>query len=156
MLCWNVYYGDVNAKEIKVFNIFDHWAFYDACLKAKRKYKDDKAGFEKEVRLNLHYYFWSKCEWEIVLEHWPDGEWSDLRTKVKVSEMVDMFRSAGKSSNSWRIGDQVMDKEVTLRVYPEWYQYHDRKIDVCEQIENNWDIFIGWLWDHRKELKARK
>jgi len=156
MLCWNVYYGDVNAREIKVFNIFNHWSFYEACLKAKRKFKDDKDGFSKEVRGWLHYYFWSKCEWEIILDHWPNGEWSDLRTSMKVGEMLDMYRAAGKKCDSWRINDKVLDRDVTLEVFPEWFQYRQRKIDVAEQVENNWEIFIDYLWDHRNELKARK
>lgn len=156
MLCWNVYYSDFNTREIKVFNIFDHWSFYDACRKAKRKFKDDKDGFANEVKSWLQYYFWSKCEWEIILDHWPNGEWYDLRTTVTVKQMADMFDSTGKAHESWHISDNVMDKEVSLRVFPEWYKYHDKKIDVYEQVMNNWDIFIDYLWDHRKELKARK
>ena len=156
MLCWNVYYSDFNAREIKVFNIFEHWSFYEACLKAKRKFKDDKAGFANEIKSWLHYLFWSKCEWEIILDHWPDGEWSDMRTTMTVKQMTDMFESAGIKHDSWRIRDKVMDREVSVRVFPEWHRYSDRKIDVCEQIMNNWDIFIDYLWDHRKELKARK
>lgn len=156
MLCWNVYYGDFNSREIKTFNIFDHWSFYESCLKAKRKFKDDKEGFANEVRSCLRYYFWSKCEWEIILDHWPDGEWSEFRRDMMVGEMIDMWRSAGAKCDSWRISDQAIDKKVTLKVFPSWHQYRKRKIDVCEQVENNWDIFIDWLWDHRKELKARK
>lgn len=156
MLCWNVYIGNFNSGKIEIYNIFDHWAFYDDCVKAKRKYKDNKEGFSVEVRKSLHYYFWAKCEWEIILDHWPNGEWSDLRTSMTVADMLRMYDTAGNKKDSWRINDKVMDMKVTLEVYPEWIKYEQRKIDVSEQVENNWDIFIDYLWDHRKELKARK
>lgn len=156
MLCWNVYYGDFNSREIKTINIFDHWSFYESCLKAKRKFKDDKEGFAEEVRSNLMYYFWSKCEWEILLDHWPDGEWSELRTTMKIRDMVDMYQKAGKNCDIARINDSVMDRDVTLKVFPEWNMRRREKIDVYEQVMNNWEPFINYLWDHRKELKARK
>lgn len=156
MLCWNVYCSDFNGKEIKLFNIFDHWSFYNECVKAKKKFKEDKEAFAKEVKGWLMYYFWSKCEWEIILDHWPSGEWYELRTTMKVSDMVDMYRSAGINCDSWRISENVIDKEITLEAFPEWHKYKQEKIDVYDQVMNNWDIFIDYLWDHRNELKARK
>jgi len=156
MLCWNVYCSNFNSGEIKVFNIFNHWSFYEACLKAKKKFKDDREGFEKEVRSWLTYFFWSKCEYEIILDHWPDGEWSELRKTMTVSEMCDMFKSAGLECDSWHINEKIMDKDVDLKVYPGWNRFRKEKIDVYEQVMNNWDIFIDYLWNNRKELKARE
>lgn len=156
MLCWNVYIGDFNKREIIRYNIFDNWSFYDACLKAKKKFKEDKEGFADEVKRWLSYLFRSKCEWEIILDHWPNGEWSELRQKMTVKEMVDMYKAAGKNVETWRISDAVLDKDVNLLCFPDWYRYHDKKIDVYDQVINNWDIFIDYLWDHRKELKVRK
>ncbi len=156
MLCWNVYYGDFNARDIKLMNIFNHWSFWEACVNAKKKYGKDKEKFAEEVKSWLRYLFWAKCEWEIILDHWPDGEWSNLRTSMSVSDMVNMYRAAGQKCDGWQIDDRVMNKTVSLHIYPEWYQYRDRKIDVCEQVMNNWDVFIDYLWEHRSELKARK
>ena len=156
MLSWKVYVSNCSSREIVLYNIFDHWSFYDSCVKAKKKFNNDRDSFEKEVCRNLMYFFWSKCEWEIILDHWPNGEWSELRQTMKVRETIDMYRSAGLKTESWRIIDNVMDNEITLQVYPEWYRYHERKIDVYEQVMNNWDIFIDYLWNHRSELKVRK
>jgi len=41
-------------------------------------------------------------------------------------------------------------------VYPKDYEKHPLKIDVYEQVMNNWDVFIDYLWNNRKELKARR
>ena len=156
MLCWNVYMSDFNKREIKVVNIFDHGSFYGECVRAKKKFKDDKEGFAKEVKGWLHYFFWAKCEYEIILDHWPDGEWGDLRKRMKVSELIEMYKQAGLKYESWRINENVMDREVTVKVFPEWNKFYEEKIDICQQVMNNWDIFIDYLWDHRSELKVRK
>lgn len=72
MLSWNVYYEDFNRKNIKAFNIFDHWKFWDDCVTNAKKNKDDKDSFAERLIRDLQYYFWSKCEWEIVLTSWPE------------------------------------------------------------------------------------
>lgn len=105
MLCWNVYVGDFNTRKIEPYNIFRHHGFKEDVAKAARKLKDNKDAFEEEVRNSMMYFFWSKCEWEIILRQWP-------------------YRD--------------VDRDV--------------KIDVYDQVKQNWEIFIDWLWDHRKEL----
>lgn len=74
MLTWNVYVGNFNKGEIEVYNIFEHISFVEDCRKAAKKYAKDRELFEKEVRTSLNYYFWSKCEWEIIIEHWPPSD----------------------------------------------------------------------------------
>ena len=151
MLCWNVYVSNFNRKEIEVYNIFDHGGFYKDCVKAKKKFKDDKEGFTNEVRISLHYYFWSKCEWEIILGHWPSGEFYEMRKSLKIGELKDALNYE-KMPRPW-IKENT---EVTIHVFPNYLNDRDLKIDVCQQVMNNWDIFIDWLWEHRKELKERK
>ena len=152
MLCWNVYCGDFNGGEIKVYNLFNHWAFYNACVKAKKKFKEDYAGFEKEIRSNLMYYFWSKCEWEIILDHWPSGEFYDMRSETTVGELTDKG-IVRLGERSWQPKPEV---EVSVRVFPKNNRFKQLKIDVYQQVMNNWDIFINYLWENRKELKERK
>jgi len=156
MLCWNAYIGDFNSGEIRVFNVFDHWSFYNACVKAKKKYKDDKQAFAEEVRGWLMYYFWSKCEYETVLTHWPDGEMYELRQEMDVGDLREAMRRIGiemMDGNVYRIKD---DTPVVLRCYRKSNRFRDKKIDVYEQVHNNWEPFIDYLWEHRNELKARK
>lgn len=73
-LCWNAIYGNFNKRDIEVFNVFDHGGFYEDCQKAAKKFGDNRAEFDKAVRTSLMYYFWSKCEWEVVVSHWPPSE----------------------------------------------------------------------------------
>lgn len=51
------------------------------------------------------YYFWSKCEWEVLVTPWISPRESEKK-----------------------------------------------KVDVCWQIMNNWDVFVDYTWANRKKL----
>ena len=70
-LIWNVYRHNINTRKIEVYNIFDHYSFFEECKKIAKKYKNDKATFVDEIRHSLMYYYWSKCEWEITIGGFP-------------------------------------------------------------------------------------
>ena len=72
MIQWNVYIEDFNNKRIKIHNILNHGGFLKDIQNAIKKFKNDKEAFEKEVKSSLMYYYWSKCEWEIILSSWPE------------------------------------------------------------------------------------
>lgn len=78
---WNVIVGNFNSREIEAYNIFDHGGFMDDVTKAYKRHRDDFGAFCEDVRRSLAYYFWSKCEWEVVVDHWPH---SDRRKPKKV------------------------------------------------------------------------
>lgn len=101
---WNVFRIRCGDKGPSCFNIFDHGGFRkDICEITKRcKEKDE---FAEEVRKSLMYYFWCKCEYEVLISPWPYNPERDKMTKV----------------------------------------------DVYWQIRNNWDAFIAYVWEHRKE-----
>lgn len=86
---WNVFYEDFNKKEIKKFNIFDHFFFVEWLKKEGAPFIDDRDKFLSIVRSNLRYYFGYKCEWEIVLTSWPPNEKFEGK-KVDVFIQVDM------------------------------------------------------------------
>lgn len=73
MLKWNVFYGDWNGKKIDVFNIFNHGSFLRDCAAITESCSDDKDAFRERLKSSLRYYFWCKCEWEIVMSGWPSG-----------------------------------------------------------------------------------
>lgn len=104
MLTWNVYYGNFNAKKIETFNIFKHTYFVNDCVH-NFKHNKDKDSFAKQLKRDLMYYFWSRCEWEIILSDWPPSD-----------------------------------------------RFNKAKIDAFDQIMLNWDIFVDYIWNNRKEL----
>lgn len=58
-----------------------------------------------DSELEQMYYFWSKCEWEVLVTPWISPRESEKK-----------------------------------------------KIDVCWQIMNNWDVFVDYTWANRKKL----
>ena len=87
MLEWFVYCEDVNRRVIEPYNIFSHSGFLKDCCKAAKSYPKDKDGFSSEVQRWLKYYYWAKCEWEIILSAWPNDE-SAQREKIDVYDQV--------------------------------------------------------------------
>lgn len=87
---WNVFVGDFNHGVIRTHNVFDHdGVMFDLC-KAARKYKDDQCEeFIEAMRRSLMYYYWSKCEWEVVIDHWPHSDRRKPRT-VDVWQQIDL------------------------------------------------------------------
>lgn len=89
MLKWLVYHEDFNRRRIEEVNLFDFYCFHKDCVAAINKYKNNKAAFLNEVQKSLHYYFWSKCEAEIVLTSWPpDHTGSFNEMKISIYDQV--------------------------------------------------------------------
>lgn len=66
---WYVYYHDFNVQKIIKWNVFNHGTFkkeIDILLKEKI----DKDDFSEKLKREVMYYFWSKCEYEIILSPW--------------------------------------------------------------------------------------
>ena len=68
---WNVYIASFNGKVIEKYNVFEHQGFLNDCNEAWSSYKNDFQKFAESVKRSLSYYFWSKCEWEIILSCFP-------------------------------------------------------------------------------------
>lgn len=90
-LKWFVFVEDINSKRIKVYNIFEHKDFMEDCDDAWEDYINDEhrdfSKFKKDIESNLMYYFWSKCEWEIVLSDFPPSD-SFQKKKIDVYQQV--------------------------------------------------------------------
>ena len=84
-MVWNVYVDDFNGKKIEVHNIFDHARFIEDCQDNYKKNKDNREEFLERLRKDIMYYYWSKCEWEVVIESWPSGRGEE---KIDVYDQV--------------------------------------------------------------------
>ena len=96
---WNVYMEDFNRKQIRVFNVFNHCSFLEACRKSLKKFKDEDQvkELEAEIKRWATYLFWSKCEYEVIITGWPPPrEDSDFREKK-----VDVYQQLALNWNSF-------------------------------------------------------
>lgn len=126
-LTWNVYHHSVNSREIKPFNIFDHWQFNDDVKKLKTE-KLNETEFGEELRRLVMYYFWSKCEHEIVLTTWPPY--------ITHNELI-------------RLNEERDDIWATYERYPTALSVcleTGEKIDIYQQVMLNWKVFVDYVW----------
>ena len=136
-LIWNVLYEDWSAKQIVVFNIFEHGNFLVELINSKKElqkqfgkdaYNSHEAFtfFEEKVRSALSYYYGSKSEWEVVVTSWPP---------YVESEEIDRL---------------VQEKQKRLEQQKYFYRTNvnlnvGTKIDVYTQVRLNWTQFIDYL-----------
>ena len=69
MLEWYVYLENVNERKIIRYNVFNHWGFSQD-LKDIIKELRNKEELSEEVRRLASYYFWAKCEYEVLITSW--------------------------------------------------------------------------------------
>lgn len=128
-LVWNVFSGNYNTKQIEVENIFEHDGFMEDVKKALKE--TDKNVFEEKLRQSLSYYFWGKCEYEVVITSWPpyiDRE--DIESmQCEIEE------------NEKRYGTKPLRLNPRLTV--------EKKIDIYEQVRLNWDVFADYVWSQK-------
>ena len=71
-LIWNVLLHDFNKDTIEDFNVFDHIGFREDLKKVNKEFPENDKFF-KEVLSLLRYYFWAKCEYEVLVSGLFDG-----------------------------------------------------------------------------------
>ena len=140
---WNVYIYNINKNKIELFNIFDHIGFLEDVKKDIKKYKN-KEEFEDKLKRELFYYFWSKCEWELIIEITKDNHillspWCGCRNPEEAK--VDI---TNKSDFDWR---SFANEHTKKQIYG-----NEAKIDVFDQVMMNFDVFVDYVWKNRKEI----
>lgn len=139
-LTWIVFIEDINTRKIEHYNVFDHGRFMKDLVDIKKRIGKDEGFFPQfaaEVKSSLMYYFWSKCEWEVVITSWPpyvNGKEIDRLADEKTNCLIDYGR--------------FVRTYVNLEAA--------EKIDVFDQVMMNWDQFIDYLWRNRHLIKLPK
>ena len=126
-LKWNVFYHDINKQKITTMNIFNHWKFAEDVQKSLKKFKD-KDEFAEHLRRDLMYYFWSKYEHEVVITSFPPY--------ITMSELDNLNEE--RTLHKEKYGRDCVRIDVNPDV--------GIKIDIYEQVMNNWDIFLDYVY----------
>jgi hypothetical protein len=136
-LKWNVYCGDVNGNKIKTYNIFKHGGFSADVEKYLKKYKD-KEEFAEKLKRSLMYYFWSKSEWEVVITEWVPHVTMEELDRLN-TEREKTLKEYNREPHSLYVNPDVAEK-----------------IDVYDQVMNNWDIFLDYCWNSKIHRPRKK
>ena len=131
---WNVYRENWNNKEIEVFNIFNHSRFYEDVKTALKKF-DDKEEFAEEIKKSLMWCYWCKSEYEIVITTWAPY--------ITMSELDRLNKEREKTLSEYS------REPYRLHVNPEVGE----KVDIFSQVAMNYNIFIDYLWSHKRSKK---
>lgn len=86
-LVWNVYHRDINRNKIDIYNVFNHYSFSEEAAKLLKK-KLTREKFSEELKGWAMYYFWSKCEWEVIITSWPPHI---KENKLDIGEKIDVY-----------------------------------------------------------------
>jgi hypothetical protein len=135
-LSWLVTYFDCNAQVIKSYNVLKYREDFIKKLKKKCATKED---FADKMRREMMWMFWSRSEWEMIIEIDDNGHvwlkpWVGCRepenARIDVTDRTDF---------DWRIfaEDHILHKG---------YRDGTAKIDVWDQLEYRFDEFIHYLW----------
>lgn len=90
---WYVYYHDSNTQKIIKWNVFNHGSFKNEVNKILQE-KLNKEDFSEKLKREIMYYFWSKCEYEIILSPWSPwtGRADDIKIDVQDQIMMNFDR----------------------------------------------------------------
>lgn len=90
-LVWNVFYFNFNKKEITTYNIFNHGGFMDDLIKFHKETKVyNKEQLSEKLERLMRYYFWCKCEWEVIVSEWPPAPPErNVEVKIDVFDQVE-------------------------------------------------------------------
>lgn len=135
-LQWYVYRYNINADKIEPFNIFCHWKLCEDLEKSRKKYKTrDK--FVEQLRRELKYYFWSRSEYELIVQFTKDDHvyltpWCGCRKPEEAQ--IEVTNELGID---WQL---FAASHVIKQTYG-----NKAKIDIYEQVMCNWNEFCNYV-----------
>lgn len=130
-LAYYVYVENINQHKIEKYNVLNDGIITK--IVERTKMIVNKEAFAEEVELILRFYYWSRCEWEIILTEWP--------ARVTYDEILRLNNEADSFKREHNHEPYTLSTK--LRIY--------EKVDVFKQVKLNWELFIDYLWNNLKE-----
>ena len=139
-LSWKVKIFDCNAQKIKDYDILN--GHYKDFVKKLKKKCANKEEFSKAMDREMLHMFWSRCEWELVIELDENNNiwlnpWAGCREPERVR--IDVTND---------INFDWQGFISTLHLYN-----NCEKIDVYDMLKYRWDDFITYLWTTRQKYE---
>lgn len=144
---WTVKHYDYCKRAIADYDLFPYFEEFLLKLKKKKLPRDE---FAKEIRRELMYHYWSKCEHELFIEIDKNGRiflnshFGARRDDVPVLDVID------DDSFDWK---GFAEKHIKMQIFGD-----KAKIDIWCQIEHRFDEFISYCWDgiHKRKNTRKK
>ena len=133
---WTVKHYDYNIPAITDYDLFPY--FEEFLLKLKKQ-KLTREEFAKEIKSELMYHYWSKCEYEIFIEKENDGRIYLLPHCGGREKDVAFLDVTDDTSFDWK---GFAEMHIKMQIYG-----NKAKIDIWNQIEYRFDEYIEYCWD---------
>ena len=140
---WIVTNFDCNKQKIEKYNVLRYRE--EDIKKLKKKYPTKKE-FEKELKIRCQSRFWSRAEYELIIEigdeHVLLKPWCGCRDDNYKIDVTD------ETNFDWK---GFAGKHINQKYGPE------AKIDVWDQLEYRWNEFVDFVWNyHHKWQRTAK
>lgn len=140
---WLVAHYDCNGNRICQYDVLKYRE--NDIKKLKKKY-NTKEDFAEALSREMHYYYWSKAEWELIIELADDNRvfllpWCGCRNPEDVK--IDV---TSREDFDWvRFAQKYIQRG------------NDAKIDVWDQLEFRFNDFVTYCWEyHHKWQRNNK
>lgn len=141
-LTWKVKNYNCNADKIVDYDVLKYRE--DFIKKLKKKYPT-KEEFAEAMKREMMYYFWSKAEYELIIEVAKDGHiWLSPWCGCRDPEKVKICVTDGESFD-WR---GFANEHIGKQIYK-----NEAKIDIFDQLQWRWDEFIDYCWYTRQKYQ---
>lgn len=141
-LSWVVKNYNCNADKIEDCDVLKYRE--DMIKRLKKKYMM-KEEFADVVRRGLMNQYWSRCEYELIIEIDENGHiWLRPWVGCVDSESVKIDVTNDEDFN-WK---GFAEKHIGKQIYK-----NKAKIDVWDQIEYRFDEFIDYVWNYRHKYQ---
>ena len=135
-LSWLVTYHDCNADKIKYYDILKYRQDFIKKLKKKCANKEE---FAEKLRGEFIWAFWSKAEWEVIIELDDDGRvwlnpWVGSRNpeeaRVDVTDRIE-FDWIGFANE--HVGKQIYKNRAKVDVFDQltYRDQFEKLVDMC-------------------------
>lgn len=139
---WLVTNFDCNKQKIEKYDVLRYREEDIKKLKKKYPTKDE---FEKELKIRCQSRFWSRAEYELILEIGDEHVWlkplcgcRDSNYKIDVTDETDF---------DWK---GFLEKHINPKYGSE------AKIDVWDQLEYRWSEFVDYVWNYHHKWQRKK
>lgn len=134
-LSWKVKNYFINDNRLWDYDVLE---YREDQIKKFKKQCATKEEFAEKMRREMVWMFWSRCEYEVIIEIDDDNHiwlkpWVGCRNpdEVKIDVTDD-------EKFDWR---GFAERHINRQIYR-----NEAKIDIWDQLEYRWDEFIDYCW----------
>ena len=143
---WEVVYFDINDQIIQKYNVLK---YMEDDIKKMKKKTSTKEEFAEKLRREFQYHFWSRAEWELIIETTNDNRvflkpWVGCREPEKVR--IDV---TDDDTFDWRgFAEYHIDKQT--------YK-NSAKIDIYDQLTygDEFEKLVDYCWYTRLKYERK-